>query len=80
MAYSQERVKNKMPEWKRVYECECGFVSDRDIKSACCILEEGLRTNNIPMDRRNFKASENVSSTYFDFISGIKVSKICSMN
>lgn len=72
-------VKNKMPVEKRVYECECGFKEDRDFKSACCILEEGLRTN-IPMDRRDFKARENVSSTHFDSISGIKVSKICSMN
>jgi transposase len=72
-------VKNKMPVEKRVYKCECGFKEDRDFKSACCILEEGLRTN-IPMDRRDFKARENVSSTHFDSISGIKVSKICSMN
>lgn len=73
-------VKNKMPVSKRVYECECGFVEDRDIKSACCILEEGLRTNNIPMDRRDFKARENVSSTHFDSVKGIKVSKMCSRN
>jgi hypothetical protein len=39
---------------------------------------DGLR--NIPMDRRDFKARENVSSTYFDSVKGIKVSKICSMN
>lgn len=71
-------VKNKMPVSKRVYECECGFKEDRDIKSACCILEEGLR--NIPMDRRDFKARENASSTYFDSIHGIKVSKMCSVN
>jgi putative transposase len=71
-------IKNKMPEWKREYKCECGFVEDRDIKSACCILEEGLKQ--IPMDRRELKARENVSSTYFDSICGIKVSKMCSMN
>lgn len=71
-------VKNKMPVEKRTYECECGFKEDRDIKSACCILEERLKT--IPMDRRDFKARENVSSTQFDSISGIKVSKMCSEN
>jgi len=71
-------VKNKMPVSQRVYECECGFKGDRDFKSACCILKEGLKQ--IPMDRRNFKAGENVSSTHLNSISGIKVSKMRSEN
>jgi len=56
-------------------------LSKKSLEHLCKIfLEAGLRTNSIPMDRRDFKARENVSSTYFDSIYGIKVSKMCSMN
>jgi len=61
----------------REFECyACGYVEDRDIKSAICIKQEGLKQ--IPMDYR-FKLEENSSSTRFysilSQINGIKVSK-----
>ena len=70
-----KRKKLKLSE--RVYECDCGFKEDRDIKSALCIEAEG--TKRIPMDRRKFTLRENPSSTFFDTLSkinGVKVSKM----
>lgn len=74
---------NKLKVSDRIYECGCGFVEDRDIKSAQCIETEGMRTLELPMDRRDIKLEENVSSTFFNFLSnigGIKASKMCSMS
>ena len=65
----------------RVYECECGYVEDRDVKSAICIKKEGL--SRVPMDYRDFKAGEIPSSAFLDSlmkVSGIQVSKMGSMN
>jgi len=62
---------------ERIYECECGYKKDRDIKSALCIEAEGMKQ--IPMDRRKLTLRENPSSTFFDIlssISGVKVSKV----
>ena len=73
--------KKKLSLAERIYECSCGFKQDRDIKSAVCIENEGLKQ--IPLDERNFKAREIQSSTFFDILSkinGIKVSKIESLN
>jgi len=55
---------NKIPLSERVYSCDCGcgFSMDRDTKSALCILEEGLRQNKIPTDRRDFKPVESETS------------------
>ncbi len=78
---------NKLKMSDRVYKCDCGYSEDRDIKSAKCIENEGLTMlkscGSIPVDHRDFKLEENVSSTCFDLltnINGIKVSKICSMS
>jgi len=74
---------NKIPLSERVYSCDCGFSMDRDTKSAQCILNEGLRQNKIPTDRRDFKTGEILSSTCFDDLSkirNIKVSKVKSMS
>jgi len=73
--------KNKIPEWIRVYECDCGYREDRDIKSALCIEREGLK--DIPVGHRDFKARERTSSIFFDRLSKIncvKVNKMTSMN
>ncbi len=74
-------IKNKVELKDRVYECSCGFIEDRDIKSARCIETEGLKE--LPVDRRDFKLEENASSTCFNIlskISGIKVSKKSSLS
>jgi len=74
---------NKLKMSDRIYRCECGFVEDRDVKSSVCIEAEGMRTLELPMDCRDIKLEENVSSTFFDLlinIGGIKVSKMCSMS
>lgn len=74
---------NKLKMSDRIYRCECGFVEDRDIKSAVCIELEGMRTLELPMDHRDIKLEENVSSTFFNFLSnigGIKASKMCSVS
>jgi putative transposase len=35
--------RNKLTVKDRVYKCECGYVHDRDIKSAQCIHMEGMK-------------------------------------
>jgi transposase len=72
---------NKLKVSDRIYKCECGFVEDRDIKSAQCIETEGLKK--IPTDHREFKLEENSSSTFLNLltsINGIKVSKKSSLS
>jgi putative transposase len=74
-------ILNKLGQSERIYKCECGFIEDRDIKSARCIEVEGLKR--VPVDYRDFKAREISSSTFFNTlnkINGIKVSKMESMN
>lgn len=68
--------KKKLSLSERVYNCECGFSCDRDIKSASCVEAEGIKQ--IPMDCRELTLRENMSSTFFDRlnkINGIKASK-----
>lgn len=79
--------KNKLELNDRIYECECGFKEDRDVKSASCIEKEGLTKVKscgiVPMDHRDFKAGEILSTAYFDILSKIdmlKVSKMGLMN
>ena len=63
----------------RVYECDCGFVMDRDLKSSICIEREGLKQ--IPVDSREFTMQENSTSTFMDAVKnihGISVSKLIS--
>ena len=74
-------TKNKLKQSERVYECSCGFVEDRDVKSAWCIEREGLK--NIPTDHREFKIEENCSSDFFNTlmkVDGVKVFKSSSMS
>lgn len=73
--------RNKLELNDRVYECDCGYVCDRDIKSALCIKVEGLKK--IPMDHREFTLEENCSSAFFDAVNNIhsvEVSKADSLN
>jgi putative transposase len=74
-------AKHKLKESERVYKCACGYVEDRDIKSAICLLEEGKKI--IPMDCRNFKLEESVPTVFFETlmrISGVGGSKGCSLS
>jgi putative transposase len=78
---------NKLKISERTYKCGCGFVEDRDIKSAKCIEMEGIRVGKkdkiIPMEHRNFKPEENLSSAFFDVlmkVNGVKVGKMSSMS
>ena len=73
---------NKLEIGDRIYQCECGFIEDRDIKSAKCIEIEGMK-NIVPMDYRDIKLEENSSSTFFNLltnINGIKVGKMGSLS
>lgn len=76
--------KNKLSLSDRIYECGCGYKEDRDYKSSICIEEEGLKQKkSVPMDRRDFKAREILSSAVFETLSsidGVEVSKIVSEN
>jgi putative transposase len=65
----------------RVYECGCGFVMDRDVKSAICIRDEGMRQ--IPVERREYTLGEISTSTFLGALSkikGIQVSKLESLS
>ena len=75
------KKKNEISKSERVYFCDCGYVNDRDLKASICIEVEGMLK--IPMDHRDFKTREILSSTFFDKlmkINNIKVSKIESLN
>jgi putative transposase len=74
---------NELEVSDRIYECGCGFIEDRDIKSAQCIETEGLKSIKIPTDHREFKLEENSSSTFLDLlinVNGIKASKKSSLS
>jgi putative transposase len=65
----------------RTYECDCGFVMDRDLKSSICIENEGLKQ--IPTDCREFTLGEISTSTFMGALAnihGIHVSKLESLN
>jgi putative transposase len=73
--------KQKLGLDERTYECNCGYINDRDIKSAICIEDEGIKQ--VPVDYRDFKAREILPNTFFDTlvaINGINVSKVESLN
>lgn len=73
--------KNKLNLSERTYTCGCGYVEDRDIKSAICIETEGMKQ--VPTDYREFKPGEISTSTFLDAlgkIHGIKVSKLKLLN
>jgi len=73
--------KQKLTLSERTYSCKCGYVNDRDIKSALCIEQEAMKQ--IPVDDRDFKAREISTSTLLNLltnIDGIKASKLESVN
>lgn len=53
--------KNKLSLSDRIYSCKCGYLEDRDIKSAVCILNEGLK-DKLPTERREVKPREMETS------------------
>lgn len=63
--------------YERIYNCNnCGYIKDRDIKSAICIEKEGLKQ--VPMDCMEFKLEETLTTVFFEALSkinGIKVKK-----
>lgn len=75
-------IKNEISLNDRTYACNnCGYVNDRDVKAAIYIKEEGLK--HVPMDHREFKLEEMLTSIIFDKLSKInyvKVSKSKSLN
>jgi len=73
--------KNKLSLSERTYRCECGFVLDRDVKSAVCIEAEGLKQ--IPTDCRKFTLGESSTSTFLGLLAhvgNVKVSKLDSLS
>jgi len=84
-------IKNKLSLNERIYSCECGYTEDRDVKSAKCILTEGLKTKKvhtsgsitskykIPTERREFKPREIETSvlTIFSNIENIVNVSFC---
>lgn len=67
------KKKNKIPISQRVYKCECGYEEDRDVKSAICVRDEGLKTSQIPTGRRKFTPGEigTSVSTVIDTLASI---------
>jgi len=74
-------TKNNVKLSDRVYSCSCGYIKDRDWKSAICIEEEGKKQ--IPAERRKFTTGETLTYTFIEKLSkinGINVSKLESLN
>jgi len=73
--------KQKLELSERIYQCSCGYVEDRDVKSAICIEQEALKQ--IPTDRREFTLGEISTSTFFtklNNINGVKVKQVKSLS
>lgn len=69
--------KQKLSLSERFYSCNCGYVNDRDVKSAICIENEAMKL--VPMERRDFKTQESNTATFFDMltnIDGVKVKQV----
>jgi putative transposase len=77
-------TKRKLKLEERTYICNnCNYTNDRDIKSAICIEREGLKNSKIPVDYRNSKTEEILTSTVFNLlnkIDNIKVGKLESLS
>ena len=56
---------NKINLSQRIYECSCGLKEDRDLKAAKTIkyLGQQQQQYNVPMDYRDVKFVENITST-----------------
>ena len=68
--------KNHLTLENRLYQCSCGYESDRDTKSAICIKDEAIKQ--IPVEYRKFTPGDILTSTFVEKLSkinGIKVSK-----
>jgi putative transposase len=80
--------KHKLSLSERVYVCnKCGYTNDRDVKSAICIEKEGMnnffKDKQIPVDYRDFKTREILSSTVLALLSkidNVNISKMKSVN
>jgi putative transposase len=73
--------RQKLSRSERTYSCpSCGMILDRDVNAARSILAEGLRINNIPTERRDFKPVEMVTSAMTDLFTKMSQSKFLSMN
>lgn len=77
--------KNKLGLGERTYKCSCDYVEDRDVKSAICIENEGLKQ--VPTDHRELcestKLEETLTSTFLTKlmkIDGVLVSKLESLS
>lgn len=83
-------ARNHLKVSDRVYKCECGYVHDRDIKSAQCIHMEGMKyvvngaftAEQLPTDYRNvsisvdLKPEETLPSAFLDALDKVKGVKI----
>lgn len=61
-------ILNKLALSERTYRCVCGFVEDRDIKSAqtCVVIGLSKYLDSVPMGRRDFKPVEILTSVVSD--------------
>lgn len=87
--------KRKLSLSERTYVCyECGYINDRDVKSAIMIEREGMKNSTpvsgfaankheVPVERRDIKLEERASNTIFETlskISRVRVSKVSSLS
>ena len=70
--------KNKLEQSDRIYECSCGYINDRDIKSAIMIEREGKKMIAVPTDCREVKPQDRETTACvlecLESIHGIRVS------
>lgn len=69
--------KNEITLENRLYQCECGYKLDRDIKSAICIRDEAMKQ--LPTEHRKVTLGEIPTSAFLDVLSkinGIQMSKL----
>lgn len=69
--------KNKPSLSDRIYKCDCGYINDRDIKSAICIKNEAMKS--VPTEHRELTLGEIMPTVFYDTlnkIDGIIVSKV----
>jgi putative transposase len=81
--------KHKLSQSERVYVCDCGFIEDRDLKSARCIETEAIRVFNensnlsnklVPTEHRDIKPEEHSPSTFFGILNNIQNIRVSKTN